>query len=65
MAKGMDLVDCARLFALTSMAGNDALVAVFDAKYALQSLAADHGDPQCRYHAKSGNAARCLVVATG
>ena len=34
MAKGMDLVDCARLFALTSMAGNDALVAVFDAKYA-------------------------------
>ena len=33
MAKGMDLVDCARLFALTSMAGNDALVAVFDAKY--------------------------------
>ena len=33
MAKGMDLVDCARLFALTSMAGNDAIVAVFDAKY--------------------------------
>ncbi|TFV37465.1 vanadium-dependent haloperoxidase [Bradyrhizobium niftali] len=32
-AKGMDLVDCARLFALTSIAGNDALVAVFDAKY--------------------------------
>jgi hypothetical protein len=32
-AKGMDIVDCARLFALTSMAGNDALVAVFDAKY--------------------------------
>lgn len=33
IAKGMDVVDCARLFALTSMAGNDALVAVFDAKY--------------------------------
>ncbi|MGY4627470.1 vanadium-dependent haloperoxidase [Bradyrhizobium sp. USDA 4486] len=33
MAKGMDLVDCARLFALTSMTGNDAIVAVFDAKY--------------------------------
>ena len=33
MAKGMDLVDCARLYALTSIAGNDALVAVFDAKY--------------------------------
>jgi hypothetical protein len=33
MAKGMDLVDCARLFALTSIAGNDAIVAVFDAKY--------------------------------
>ncbi|WP_454615962.1 vanadium-dependent haloperoxidase [Bradyrhizobium cenepequi] len=33
IAKGMDIVDCARLFALTSMAGNDAIVAVFDAKY--------------------------------
>jgi len=33
MAKGMDLVDCARLFALTSMTGNDAIVAVFEAKY--------------------------------
>jgi hypothetical protein len=33
MAKSMDVVDCARLFALTSIAGYDALVAVFDAKY--------------------------------
>lgn len=33
MAKKMDVVDCARLFALTSIAGYDALVAVFDAKY--------------------------------
>jgi hypothetical protein len=33
MAKNMDVVDCARLFALTSIAGNDAAVAVFDAKY--------------------------------
>ncbi|MBR1360423.1 vanadium-dependent haloperoxidase [Bradyrhizobium ottawaense] len=33
LAKGVDLVDCARLFALTSIAGNDAIVAVFDAKY--------------------------------
>jgi hypothetical protein len=33
IAKGMDVVDCARLFALTSMAGNDAIVSVFDAKY--------------------------------
>jgi hypothetical protein len=33
MAKNMDVVDCARLFALTSIAGNDALIAVFDAKY--------------------------------
>jgi hypothetical protein len=32
-AKGMDVVDCARLFALTSITGYDALVAVFDAKY--------------------------------
>lgn len=33
MAKEVDIVDCARLFALTAMAGNDALIAVFDAKY--------------------------------
>jgi hypothetical protein len=32
-AKDMDLVDCARLFALVAMAGHDALIAVFDAKY--------------------------------
>jgi hypothetical protein len=30
----MDLLDCARLFALTSMAAEDAFIAVFDAKYA-------------------------------
>jgi hypothetical protein len=30
----MDLVDCARLYALTSMASADAFIAVFDAKYA-------------------------------
>jgi PAP2 superfamily len=34
MAKDMDLVDCARLYALVSMAGFDALIAVFDGKYA-------------------------------
>jgi PAP2 superfamily len=33
IAKNMDVVDCARLFALASIAGNDATVAVFDAKY--------------------------------
>ncbi|XIA63564.1 vanadium-dependent haloperoxidase [Bradyrhizobium sp. TZ2] len=33
IAKNMDVVDCARLFALTSIAGNDAIVAVFDAKF--------------------------------
>ena len=33
-AKKMDLVDCARLFALVSMAASDAFIAVFDAKYA-------------------------------
>jgi hypothetical protein len=33
-AKDMDIVDCARLFALVSIAANDALIAVFDAKYA-------------------------------
>ena len=37
MAKNMDVVDCARLFALTSIAGNDALVAVFDAKFSTTS----------------------------
>lgn len=30
----MDLVDCARLYALVSMATSDAFIAVFDAKYA-------------------------------
>jgi hypothetical protein len=34
LAKKMDVVDCARLFALASMAGSDALIAVFDGKYA-------------------------------
>jgi hypothetical protein len=34
MAKEMSLVDCARLYALVSMAGADATIAVFDAKYA-------------------------------
>jgi len=33
LAKNMDVVDCARLFAPCVIAGNDALVAVFDAKY--------------------------------
>jgi hypothetical protein len=33
-SKEMTLIDCARLFALTAMAGHDALIAVFDAKYA-------------------------------
>jgi hypothetical protein len=33
-AKQMDVVDCARLYALTSMAGIDAFIAVFDGKYA-------------------------------
>jgi hypothetical protein len=32
-AKGLDLVDSARLFALVSMAGIDAYIAVFDAKF--------------------------------
>jgi hypothetical protein len=32
--KNMDLVDCARLYALTAMAASDAYIAVFDGKYA-------------------------------
>jgi hypothetical protein len=32
-ARKMDVVDCARLFALSSIAGVDAFIAVFDAKY--------------------------------
>jgi hypothetical protein len=32
-AKHMDLLDCARIYALTSMAAADAFIAVFDAKY--------------------------------
>jgi hypothetical protein len=34
VARKMDVVDSARLFALVSMAGHDAVIAVFDAKYA-------------------------------
>jgi hypothetical protein len=33
MGRKMDVVDCARLFALSSIAGVDAFIAVFDAKY--------------------------------
>ena len=33
-ARKMDLVDCARLYALTAMAASDAFIAVFDGKYA-------------------------------
>jgi len=33
MAKHMDVVDCSRLFALTEIAANDAILAVLDAKY--------------------------------
>ena len=33
LARKMDVVDCARLFALSSIAGVDAFIAVFDAKY--------------------------------
>ncbi|KYK46286.1 hypothetical protein A1D31_32470 [Bradyrhizobium liaoningense] len=33
LAKQMDVVDCSRLFALTEIAANDAIVAVLDAKY--------------------------------
>jgi len=32
--KEMDVVDCARLFALVAMAGSDAMISVMDAKYA-------------------------------
>lgn len=34
LAKEMDLVDCARLYALVSIAAADAFIAVFDAKFA-------------------------------
>jgi hypothetical protein len=33
-AKQLDVVDCARLFALVALAADDAFIAVFDAKYA-------------------------------
>lgn len=33
-SRKMDLVDCARLYALTAMAASDAFIAVFDGKYA-------------------------------
>ena len=33
LAKELDLLDCARLYALAAMAANDAFIAVFDAKF--------------------------------
>jgi PAP2 superfamily len=33
LAKSMDLVDCARLYALSSLAAVDAFISIFDAKY--------------------------------
>jgi hypothetical protein len=33
VAKKLDIVDCARLFAVTSLAASDAFIAVFEAKY--------------------------------
>ena len=34
LAKDMDVVDCARLYALAAIAGSDAFIAVFESKYA-------------------------------
>ena len=33
LAKRMDIEDCARLYALSAIAGADAFIAVFEAKY--------------------------------
>ena len=47
----MDLLDCARLYALASMAGMDAFIAVFDAKYTYNFWRPGDRDPQCGSHA--------------
>ena len=44
-AKKLSILDSARLFALAAVAREDALIAVFDAKYALRILASGHSHP--------------------
>ena len=64
LAKKMDIADCARLYALSSIAGADAFTAVFDSKYTYsQSLASGDGDPQCRSDVQSGDAAGSFMAA--
>ena len=62
-AKEIDIVDCARLFALVSMAGMDAYIADIRREISLQFLASGDGDPQCRSNRQRGDAARCILAA--
>jgi len=54
----MDVVDCARLFALSSIAGVDAFIAVFDAKYTYNLWRPVTTIRKCRSHIQCRNAAR-------
>ena len=54
---------CARLFALVSMAGIDALHRRVRCEVCLQFLASGDGDPQRRSDRQHGDAARCVVAA--
>ena len=62
-AKKMTLVDSARFMALASVACADAFIAVFDAKYHYDLLAADHRHPQRRHRRQPGDRARRVVAA--
>ena len=63
MTKDMDIVDCARLFALTSMAANDALIAVFDAKYTYNLWLTRYRDPKRGPDQQPLYTSRCLMAA--
>ena len=62
-AKKLDLVDCARLYALTAMAANDAFIAVFDAKYTYNLWRPVTAIRNADLTQQSGDAARGVMAA--
>jgi hypothetical protein len=60
-AKKLSLVDSARLFALAAVAREDALIAVFDAKYHYEFWRPATAIPQRRYRQQFGHRTRCCL----
>ena len=61
----MDLVDCARLYALTSIAGADAFIAVFEAKYAYNFWRPVTAIRNADLTSNPGDPARGIMAAAG